>query len=465
MKRAAATFAVLAGLLAIAAPAQAARGLTTGFVDGQYGSPDPAVRNLELARTLQAGAGMVRLTVNWAAIAPNRPANGANPADPAYNFAALDSSVAAIRSRGLEVLLTAGTAPPWAEGAGRPGGVAAGTWKPQPAAFGAFGQALAQRYSGAFPDGSGGLLPRVRYFQAWNEPNLPEYITPQWQGKTPVSPGVYRALLNAFYGGVKAIHPDNTVVTGGLAPYGDAPGRGRMRPVAFARSLLCVKNRRRLLAAKCPVKPQFDVFADHPINTSGGPGRHAINPDDASTPDLNRVVRVLRAGEKRHKLSPRRHQLWVTEFWWNTNPPNSVRGVPPPTQARWIEDAMYQFWKAGARVALNLQLQDSPFNPASPLAATQSGIYFSDGSPKPSLTAFRFPFVSERISKRRIRIWGKAPVSGPVAIQSSRGKGWATIASFNTAAGSVFAGRVKLRRGATLRAVAGAETSLSRRQP
>ncbi len=47
----------------------------------------------------------------------------------------------------------------------------------------------------------------------------------------------------------------------------------------------------------CPAPVRFDVLAHHPINTSGGPRRSAINPDDASSPDLDRIVRVLRGAE------------------------------------------------------------------------------------------------------------------------------------------------------------------------
>jgi hypothetical protein len=464
MRRAGLVAAACAALLLTAAPAHAARGLITGFVDGDYGSPNAALRNAEIARTVQAGAGIIRLTVNWSAIAPAPPANAANPGDPAYNFGFLDSEVRVLRAAGLQVLLTAGTAPAWAEGPGRPAGVAAGSWKPQAPAFGQFGRALATRYGGAYPDPQGGTLPRVSYFQAWNEPNLSDYITPQWQGRKQASPAIFRDLLNAFYDGVKAVHADDVVVTGGVAPYGDAPGGQRMRPLVFLRTLLCVKNRRKLKAAPCPVAPKFDVLADHPINTSGGPGRSAINPDDASTPDVPQVMRILRAADRRHRLTPRRHDLWITEFWWNTNPPNTVRGVSPVRQARWIEDALYLFWKAGAKVALNLQLVDSPFNPSSPLSTTQSGLFFVNGTPKPSLEAFRFPFVSSRASGKRVRIWGKAPVSGRLEIQRLRGQSWVTVSSLQATAGSVFTRRLKLRSAATLRAVIGAEVSLSRRQ-
>src|SRR5438270_90526 len=70
--------------------------------------------------------------------------------------------------------------------------------------------AAARRYSGAFAG-----LPRVRYWIAWNEPNLSSFLTPQ---RNNVSANIYRALLNAFASAVKAVHQDNQVVAGQLDP-------------------------------------------------------------------------------------------------------------------------------------------------------------------------------------------------------------------------------------------------------
>ncbi len=79
-----------------------------------------------------------------------------------------------LSSHGLQVLLNITFAPTWAEGAGRPASARPGTWRPDPAQFASFATAAARRYDGHFPDPlqPGAILPRVRYWQAWNEPNL-----------------------------------------------------------------------------------------------------------------------------------------------------------------------------------------------------------------------------------------------------------------------------------------------------
>ena len=65
----------------------------------------------------------------------------------------------------------------------------------------------------------------MRDWEAWNEPNLSTYLTPQWTAsKHPASPGIYRTLLNAFYKGLKSVAPQDVVAGGTTAPFGDPPG-------------------------------------------------------------------------------------------------------------------------------------------------------------------------------------------------------------------------------------------------
>ena len=183
------------GLLSVASdPAQATRKLRLGFADGLFGSAEASERGLWLDRVGEAGGELIRVNVNWAATTLEPPADPRNPADPAYDFAALDAAIDDARARGLQVMLTLYRAPSWAEGADRPVSAPAGSWKPDPGAFGDFVHAVAERYRG-----------QVSYYQAWNEPNLRSYLSPQYRGKRAVSPAVYRRLLNALYTEVHAV--------------------------------------------------------------------------------------------------------------------------------------------------------------------------------------------------------------------------------------------------------------------
>ena len=474
------------GLLALpgAAPAQP-RGLMTGLAGfDQYQSSRSAERSLWLDRTMDSGAGIVRLNIFWASVAPNRrPSDPTNPGSASYNFSSIDGPVREARAHGLTVLLTVNVAPGWAEGPGRPVSAAQGSWKPNPSDLANFMQAVAARYSGGFdPPGAAPPLPAAQAIEVWNEPNLSDWLNPQFDGKTALSPDYYRNMLNASYRAVKAVNPQMLVVTGGTGPYGDRPGgpyppgTQRVYPVQFWQQLLCVhpvkgkrkkgkKGRRGVRYVRtqgCPGPALFDVFAHHPIdNTGGGPLKSGPSPYDASTPDLGRVVRVLRGAEQAGTTLPGSHPVWVTEFWWDSNPPNRV-GAPLAVQARWIEQSLYLFWKAGASAAINFQIRDS-WERTDAHAGLQSGVYFTNGQPKPSLTAFRFPFVTERIGKRRVRAWGKAPEGGRLRIQRQRGNRWATIKKLQVSKGAVFVTKLRSsgkQRKKPLRATVGASQSL-----
>ncbi len=434
-------------------PGPANANFQTGLAGQEFQSGVDAQRAAAFEGAVEARAEIVRLLVSWRAIAASRPADPTNPFDPAYNFGTLDQAVSDATAAGLTPLLTVSGAPSFAERGSRPAGAAAGTWKPDPSLFGEFARAVASRYSGSYPG-----IPRVRYFQAWNEPNLSDHLAPQYVGKRQVAASLYRRMLNAFYDGIKSVYADNVVVTGGTGPYGDDPGGERTRPLVFWREALCLRGQERLRKTKCPQKPKFDVLAHHPINTSGSPTRSAVNPDDASTPDFKNVAKVLRAAERLHTTGTAgRHPLWATEIWWSSKPPDRRFGISLGKQARYLEQALYLLYKQGAKVVINLNLEDPP--KGKPVAA---GLLFADGSAKPSFTAFRFPFVTERRGKRLLA-WGKAPVTGRLEIQHRR-QGWQTVKSFDVAEGQVFSPKLRLRGHQRLRAVVGGEQSLVWRQ-
>jgi hypothetical protein len=462
--------AAIGSLLAGGVPsAAAAPGLTTGFFAVEYLSSDAALRNRWFDATVQANASFVRLDADWRyTVGDQPPANPRDPSDPAYDFSNLDRAVREAQARGLQVLFTVDLAPAWAEGPNRPstGEAPPGTWSPDPTAYGDFAHALATRYSGTFPDpATGQPLPRVSYYEVWSEANLSAFLGPQWDGAKPVSPTLYRQLLNSLYAGVKSVHSDNRVIAAGLAPYGDPPGGSRIRPLLFLRELFCLKGRRHPTSKKHCSKsqiPRLDILSHHPINLSGGPPDHAAHPDDATSGDLDRIKRVLRAAEKAGNVKPRgRHPLWVTESYWYSNPPTDG-ALPLAVQARYIEQALYLWWRQGAQVVINFLIRDDP-NPGGSTAVPPifgTGIFFQDGTPKPAYDAFRFPFVADRQRKGRVLAWGKAPATGELEIQLQQPEGWQTVKRLSVDDGAVFTASLPIKGAATLRAVVGSDASL-----
>ena len=392
MRRLLLTFVVLLALPAGAS----ARGLTTGFFDGQFSGGTEANVRLDEARA--SGAGLVRIGVSWAGVAPGKPAQPTDPADPGYRWGTVDAAVSAATARGLQVLLSIDGAPAWAEGRHRPKRFRQGTYKPSPTAIGAFATALGRRYASS-----------VDYVQLFNEPNLNTYLSPQWVTRhgrqRPFAATRYRAMLNAAYPGVHAA--GMKLVTAGTAPYGDSGRDGnRTHPVVFWRTVL----------AK-PVR--FDVLAHHPYSV-GGPRQHALSKLDVAVPDVHRLVSLVRGAVRQGRALPRRSKrFWVTEISWDSKPPDPL-GVPARRHARWLADSFFVLWKQGIDHVLWYQVRDQPSGGA--FAATnQSGVYLKDGTPKLAQRAFAFPFSCERHGSGT-RFWFKAPAAGRVSVVDSSGR-------------------------------------------
>jgi hypothetical protein len=109
--------------------------------------------------------------------------------------------------------------------------------------------------------------------------------------------------------------------------------------------------------------------------------------DNISIPDLPQVQRLLGASWAAHHIvAARRPPLWVTEFSWDTKPPDP-KAVPVRLQARWVSEGLYRMWSDGVSVVTWFQLQDDPMSKSD----FQSGLYFVSGRAKPALRAFRFP--------------------------------------------------------------------------
>jgi hypothetical protein len=395
-------------------------------------------------------------------VAPERPptaADAVNPSWSGYRWGNVDAEVSDALAAGIQPLLLVNNAPAWAEGPDRPKvsrKAPFGSWRPSAVDFGRFAQAAARRY------------PAVRHWQAWNEPNLSNYLTPQWRrtrhGFAAESPQIYRRMLNAFYAGVKRVSAANVVVTGGTAPFGDLHrGDPRMPPAEFTRVLLCVKGRAHpRAAAHCPAPVHFDALAHHPYPI-GPPHRHAINADDVNIPDFGKLTRPLAVALRAGTVLPRRpKQVWATELSWDTSPPDPY-GIPTRIQARYLEGAFYVLWRQGVDVALWFLMRDQAPDP-SYASTLQSGIFLRGATleqdrPKPSYTAFRFPFTAYR-ERGIVHAWGIAPRTGAVSIDVRRKQRWKLLTRLHAGRDRIFTRVLHVPDGTRLRARIGKDHSL-----
>ena len=451
---------VLAAVAMQASNSRAAN-LTRGFEDDVWFN---AGWRPWIPRIVHTGAKVVSLEIDWAHVEPKAPpdANAASPSAGQYQFKYVDNVLKRFNGTGVQPVFLITDAPRWAEGkGGTRTQYAEGGFEPNPAAFEQFASALAARYSGKYRDPANRrhFLPKVLYFQAWGEANMGYHLSPQW---TRVDghlvnngPIIYRSLLNAFYAGIKAGNPAAKVVFTGLEAYGDAAGGMRTPPVTFLRSVLCLNAR--LAKEPCSDPAHFDVLASDPYEV-GSPTTHAISRNDASAPDLGRLTRVLKAAIAAQTVAPATPKpLWVTEFSYDSDPPNPTPGTPSEDeQAHWLEESLYVFAHEGVSTVIWYLLHDQT---GSFTTAYFSGVYFHNGRPKTSLTAYQFPFVVMR-SAGSAQAWGIAPSTGTVEVQREVDGSWEKVFSFTCLSGGAFSRNMPLSARGLYRAVEGGRVSL-----
>ena len=391
------------------------------------------------SRAQQAGTSVVRIPVIWSSVAPAvRPAgfDSLNPADPAYNWGPTDTQVNLAVSHNLQPMLTLYQAPKWAQSG--PGDKSTGGVRVDAAAFAQFAAAAATRY-----DGSHGH-PRVRYWEVWNEANVNVYFSPQYSHGVVAAPVAYRTMVNLFAAAVHRVASGNVVVAGALSPFTVIRGATvTIGPLKFMRALLCMSGGAHPHPT-CNQRVAFDVWSHHPY-TSGDATHKAFNPNDVSLGDLPRMRALLDAAYAAgHIVSTGRPGFWVTEFSWDTAPPDP-KGVPLALHARWTAEALYRMWLAGVDLVIWLQLYDDPF----PATQTQGGLYFRNGwdnataRPKPSLTSFTFPFVAY-LASGGVSVWARTPWGRPgtVVVQRKVGSAWRSIATMRSDRFGIVQGKI-----------------------
>jgi hypothetical protein len=363
---------VAALFAATAQPADSSRYLRIGIYDEAqtlYGPVDKTMITLKQLHVQE-----LRLNLYWGArygVATRRPAQPTNPADPAYDWSLYDRTVRYANQYGIHVLFSIYGTPSWANGGLGPNHVPTNAIDLRN-----FAVAAAKRYGGQYPDGQGGFLPPVREWLAWNEPNNPLFLSPQFKGKTIQSAIDYTKICNAVYSGIHAtLYANERVACGVTGPRGNndpSSSRPSVSPLAFLRAV-----------KKAGLK-KFDAWAHHPYYsgpsdtpTTKPTGARGGSPTAITLGNFTDLTKLLTQlyGNKR---------VWITEYGYQTNPPDRLVGVSYAKQAAYLTQA-FGIARKNPRVDMMLWflLKDEPT-----LAGWQSGLETASGKKKPSFAAF-----------------------------------------------------------------------------
>jgi len=346
-----------------------------------YGDPASAFETLQSLRTQ-----VLRVNLYWGgnkwAVANTEPANAADPGDPAYDWSLYDRLDRYAATYGIKLLFSIVSTPSWAnDGAGKNHAPAS------MATLQTFARAAAVRYSGSYVPpaaqqdptlaGPTDPLPAVKMWTAWNEPNNPVFLAPQYKrvGKTwrVQSAYEYARICNAIYAGIHAGGTGEKVACGVTDPRGNdnaGSSRASVDPLSF------------LIAAHRYGMKTFDVYAHNPYASAG-----TESPSYVPTgKDARRIqmgnIGVLLALIKKY-YGPK--HLWITEYGYQTNPPDkTIMGVSWAKQAAYVKQA-YAIARANPRIDLMLWflVRDQP-----QLGGWQSGLETVTDVHKPAWNAF-----------------------------------------------------------------------------
>jgi hypothetical protein len=358
--------------------------------DTLYGNPATAFATLTALKVQ-----VLRVNLYWGgnkwAVANKKPTDATDPGDPAYNWALYDRLVRYAADHDIKVLFSFLFTPSWANG-GKAKSVAPTNAKD----LQNFAYAAAERYSGLWippswqQNASLGIgntpLPKVTMWTAWNEPNNPLWLTPQYKrvgGKWRVESAYqYAKICNAVYTGVHSVLISATEGTlkgeqvacgvtgpkGNDAPMGDRPS---VDPLTF------------LTAAKRYGMKTFDVYAHHPYADKGSEAPN-YKPTGAHVRrvqlgNINVLTTLLT------KLYGPKH-LWITEYGYQTNPPDNKTGfgVSWAKQALYMKQA-YAIARKNPRIDMMLWFL---VRDEANLGGWQSGLETVTGKKKPAWSAF-----------------------------------------------------------------------------
>jgi len=458
--------ALILGAL-IAPVAQASPQQTSIMMDDDllvYRNDSVATR--ALAQMKSIGVDTVRVTVLWKVVAESaRPTKGelaklkGKPKEralrqlkrfkaqdpgtyPKQNWDRYDNLVRAAKEQGIRVYFNlTGPGPLWAQTTPpKKLNRLFATYKPKAGAFKRFVQAVGRRFDGTYRDENANrsVLPRVAFWSLWNEPNQGGWLSPQWETrngvKVPTSPALFRELYHFGYQGLVASgHAGDIILLGETAPLGSdvQNEKSPMRPKKFLRELFCIQdNGTPYTGAAAKARDCGDFAARGPLRATGyahHPYTKNVGPTvkDASFDSLT-MANIDELGTLLDQIAGQTGQvtaglpLFMTEFGFETNPPDPFSGVAEALQAKYNTVGEYMAY-LNPRILSQAQflLYDvPPLTKHKPTSKAywftyQSGLFSQGAKAKPAAFAYSMPFlvtlagVDEATASLVFNFWGQ----------------------------------------------------------
>jgi hypothetical protein len=361
--------ALLAATAALAGPAtaDASSSIRYGVQDDAWLATGPGTLDERVARLKKLGVQIVRYTVRWDQVAKRAPASPASQNDPAYDWTIPDDVLKSLHEARIDVVVTLYGTPRWANGGAGP------NFAPRSeTALAAFARATAVRY------------PWVRRWLIWNEPNQRIWLRP-------TSPTVYtQTLLNPAYAALHAVRSGMLVGGGVTAPRGSTLG---VSPVDWLRGMGSAHAR-------------LDAYATNPYPLNprtetpwSGACERCRTFTMANLPKLLADVQRYFPGKR----------IWLTEYGYQTNPPDRFLGVSPALQAHYLAAAALRAYLAPrVDMLINFLVRDEPN-----VGRWQSGLLNIGGVAKPAYYSFSLPLAQVSRQGSTTVLWGQVrPGSG-----------------------------------------------------
>jgi hypothetical protein len=399
MRYALAFGAAVAALLASAAPADASRFVRYGLQDDAWLAYGPGTLDERLDTLDRMGVTLVRYTLEWNRIE-------ARKGDPSWEQS--DAILRGLDRRGIVPVVTLWGAPRWANGGRSPNWAPRSKWT-----FAGFARRAADRY------------PFVRNWLIWNEPNQRRWLRP-------TSAKVYtQTLLNPAYDAIHRATRGAKVAGGVTAPRGAYRG---VSPVAFIRGM-------------GRARAKLDAYAHNPYPLRRFETPSAGGCAHCETITMATIDRLLRHVHNAFG----RTRIWLTEYGYQTNPPDRFLGVSPSLQARYLAEAAQRAYATPyVDMLIHYLYQDEPST-----ARWQSGLVTATGRAKTSHRMAMLPLAHVSRTGERTVLWGQVrPGTGRqrYVLQQYRNGGWRSVGGVRTTTSRGFLTRtVRAGKGATFR--------------